>query len=115
MKVTKPVVDKLFYRLREIYGATWVVSLRDAPIAEIKAEWLKRLDKYTAETVGKVLEDIKLLSKDAPTLDQFDKFMSDRKNFKSGHLSNAFWEEPELEKCSDICAGNHLKKIRGLI
>ncbi len=116
MRITEPVIHKLFAMLRNQFGSYWVMYLGDRPITDVKAEWQAGLKPYTAELVGKVLADLKDMRPERPpTLDQFIKMMKDKKSCKHGHGSNLMWKTPELGKCSRQAADVYLTKLRGMV
>ena len=95
----KAVIDRLFHVLRCEYGSYWVIAIGDEPIGEIKAAWLKRLNRYSAEDIGKTLKDVKkIYPKRPPDLEQFVKLLKHLKGTRLGHLSDKLWQSDPMEK-----------------
>ena len=99
MKTTEAVIHKLFWVLRNEYGSYWVIYLGNEPIGDIKVKWLKRLNSYSAEDIGKALENVKkIYPKRPPDLEQFVKLLKHLKGTRLGHLSDKLWQSDPMEK-----------------
>ena len=116
MKLTDKAINRLFYLMRNMYGSYWVMMLGGRETPEIKEQWLKGLDKFTAELIGKVIEDLKLHKPDRPpNLKQFIAMVKAKKTQKAGHLSNKLWITREMSRCSDGVKNKHLLNIKQYI
>ena len=115
MKTNEAVINKLFWILRNEYGSYWVIALGDEPIAEIKAKWLKLLNRYSAEDIGKTIENVKkMYPKRPPDADQFVKLLKHLKGSRPGHLSNKVWNSRPMEKTNNTGFRDKIREELGV-
>ena len=100
MDVTDRVINKLFWRLREIYGSKWVMLHKTTEeYNAAKAVWLNKLSHYQDNDINKVLDNIKeLYPGNPPDIEQFVKTLKYLKGQRPGHLSNQFYSSEPVEK-----------------
>ena len=116
MKVSEQSISRLFWRMKEMYGAPWV-SRFSGTLTEGKALWLEELKKFKDIDIAKALKVVKAVyPAKPPTLQEFSALVLNQKNYKPGYQGHAeFISEPDIEKnkAAEATGRTHLSEIRG--
>lgn len=111
----KPVIDRLFYVMREQYGSYWVILIGDEPIVDVKAKWLKRLNRYSRKDIGKAVDNVKkIYPKRPPDLDQFAALIRQLKGHRPGHQSDVLWPSKPMEKTKSSGFRDKIREESGI-